>query len=224
MHLYIKKGRKDNKENYRLVSILPTLSKILERILFEQVSVYFDKFLSDQQCEFRKGYSTQHCLLNLLEKWKNSVDKGKVFGALLTDLSKAFDCLDHELLTAKLNAYGFTLPALRLIHDYLSNRKQRTKIDDNYSSWSEILFGIPQGSVLGPPLFNIFLADLFFVLTDIDIASYADDGTPFMVENNIDNVIASLEQVSYALFNWFKNIRLKNNVDKCHVLVSTKNS
>ena len=93
-----KKGGKGNKENYRPVSILPTLSKILERILFEQISVYFDKFLSDQQCGFRKGYSTQHCLLNLLEKWKNSVDKGKVFGALLTDLSKAFDCLDHELL------------------------------------------------------------------------------------------------------------------------------
>ena len=159
--------------------------------------------------------------MNLLEKWRNSVDKGKSFGALLTDLSKAFDCLDHELITAKLNTYGFTLPALRLIHDYLSNRKQRTKIDDNYSSWSEILFGVPQGSILGPLLFNIFLADLFFVLKDIDIASYADDSTPFIVENNIDNVIASLEQVSDALFNWFKNNRLKNNVDKCHVLVST---
>ena len=110
-----KKGRKDNKDNYRPVSILPTLSKILERILFEQISVYFDKFLSDQQCGFRKGYSTQHCLLNLLEKWKNSVDKGKAFGALLTDLSKTFDCLDHELL----NAYGSTLSALGLIHDYL---------------------------------------------------------------------------------------------------------
>ena len=110
---------------------------------------------------------------------------------------------------------------MRLIHDYVSNRKQRTKIDDNYSSWSEILFGVPQGSILGPLLFNIFLADLFFVLKDIDIASYADDSTPFIVENNIDNVIASLEQVSDALFNWFKNNRLKNNVDKCHVLVST---
>ena len=109
------------------------------------MSVYFDKFLSDQQCGFRKGYSTQYCLLNLLEKWKNSVDKGKSFGALLTDLSKAFDCLDHELLTVKLNAYGFTLPALRLIHDYLSNRKQKAKINDNYNSWSEILFGVPQG-------------------------------------------------------------------------------
>ena len=69
-------------------------------------------YQTDQQCGFGKGYSTQHCLLNLLEKWKNSVDKGKVFGALLTDLSKAFDCPDHELLTAKLHAYGFTLPAL----------------------------------------------------------------------------------------------------------------
>ena len=82
------------------------------------MSVYFDNFLSDQQCGFRKGYSTQHCLLNLLEKLKSSVDKGKSFGALLTDRSKAFDCLDHELLTAKLNANGFTLPALRLIHGY----------------------------------------------------------------------------------------------------------
>ena len=140
---------------------------------------------------------------------------------MLTNLSKAFDCLDHELLTAKPNAYGFTLPALRLIHNYLSNRKQRTRIDDTYSSCSEILFGVPQGSILGPLLFNIFLADLFFVLKDIDISSYGDDNTPFVVENNIDNVIASLEQVSDASLNWFKNNRLKNNVDKCHVLVST---
>ena len=162
--------------------------------------------------------------MNLLEKWKNCVDKGKAFGALLTDLSKAFDCLDHELLIAKLNAYRFNLPALRLIHDYLTNRKQRTKIDDNYSSWLEILFGVPQGSILGPLLFNIFLADLFFIIKDIDIASYADDTTPFIVENNIENVIASLEQVSEDLFNWFKNNRLKSNADKCHVLVSTSKS
>ena len=159
--------------------------------------------------------------MNLLENWKNSVDKGKSFGALLIDLSKSFDCLEHELLTAKLDAYGFTLLALRLIHGYLSNRKQRTKIDDSYSSWSEILFGVPQGSILGPFLFNIFLADLFFMVKDIDIASYADDSTPFIVENNTDNVIASLEQVSDALLNWLKNNVLKNNVDKCHVLVST---
>ena len=76
----------------------------------------------------------------MLETWKRSVDKGKVFGALLTDLSKAFDCLNHELLTAKLNAYGFSLPALRLINDYLSNRKRRTKIENTYSTWLDIGF------------------------------------------------------------------------------------
>ena len=85
-----------------------------------------------------------------------------------------------------------------------SNRKSKTKIDDNYSSWSEILFGVPLRSILDPLLFNIFL-DLFFVVKDIDIASYANDRTPFIIENNID-VIASSEQVSDALFSWFKII------------------
>ena len=84
---------------------------------------------------FRKGLSNQQCLLVLLKKWKKPVDRCKAFDALLTDLSKTFECLDHELLMAKLNAYGLNLPTLRLIHDYLSNRKQRTKISYSYSEW-----------------------------------------------------------------------------------------
>ena len=129
----------------------------------------------------------------MLKAWKRSVDKGKVFDALLTDLSKAFDCLDHELLTAKLNAYGFTLSALRLINDYLSNRKQRTKIENTYSTWLDIIFGVPQGSILRPLLFNVFLADLFFTVNDIDIASYADGNTPYMIADNVNDLITSLE-------------------------------
>ena len=84
---------------------------------------FFESTLSNQECVFRKDLSTQQCLLVLLEKWKRFVDTGKAFGALLTDLSKPFDCLDHELLIAKLNVYGLSLRALRLIHDNLSNRK-----------------------------------------------------------------------------------------------------
>ena len=103
--------------------------------MFRQISSSMDSYLSKQQCGFRKGYSTQYCLLVMLEKWKNAVDKGKCFGALLTDLSKAFDCLSHELLIAKLHAYDFELSALKLIQSYLSNRKQRTKINATYSSW-----------------------------------------------------------------------------------------
>ena len=90
-------------------------------------------------------YRNHSSITAMLEKWKRSIDNGKMFGALLTDLSKAFDCIDHELLIAKLNPYGFSLTALKLMHSYLSNRKQRTKINSSYSSWLEIIFGVPQG-------------------------------------------------------------------------------
>ena len=85
-----------------------------------------------------------------------------MFGALLADLSKAFDCLNHELLIAKLNAYGFSLPALKLVNDYLSNWKQRTKVNRTYSSWLEIIFGVPQASIFDPFLLSIFLAYMLF--------------------------------------------------------------
>ena len=109
--------------------------------MFKQISEFFENIFSKNQCGSRKGHSTQQCLLATLEKWKRSVDSGKAFGALLTDLSKALDCLDHELLIAKLNAYGFSLPALRLIHDYLSHRKQRTRVNSSYREWLAVMFG-----------------------------------------------------------------------------------
>ena len=129
--------------------------------MFKQMSRFFDDIFSRYQYGFRKGFSTQQCLLALLEKWKRSIERGKKFGALLTDLSKAFDCLNHDLLIAKLNAYGCSLPALRLIHDYLSNRKQRTKINNSYSTWMEIIFGVPQGSTIGLPFSSIFSLQIF---------------------------------------------------------------
>ena len=102
--LIYKKGKRDLKDNYRPVSVLPFLSKLYERSMFKQISEFFENIFSKNQCGFRKGHSTQQCLLAMLEKWKRSVDSGKAFGALLTDLSKPFDCLDHELLIGKLNA------------------------------------------------------------------------------------------------------------------------
>ena len=149
-------------ENFRAVIILLTLSKIFEKCMFAQMSTFFDNIFLNQQYGFRKGYSTQHCLLVMLETRKRSVEKGKIFGTLLIDPLKVFDCLDHELLAAKLNAYGFSLPALRLISDYLSNRKQSTKIDNTYSTWSDIIFGIPQGEIRGPVLFNILFTRFVF--------------------------------------------------------------
>ena len=142
-------------------------------------------------------------------------------GALLTDLSKAFDCLYHDLLIEKLNAYGFSLPALRLIHNYLLNRKQRTRINNSYNTWMEIAFGVPQGSILGPFLFNIFLVDLFFIVNSMDNANYVDGNTPYATANDIDSLIVSFEKASKSLFTWFDNNLMKINADKCHLLVSS---
>ena len=111
--------------------------------MVKKLSQFFENILSQYNCGFRKGFSTQlladSCLLTMLEKSKRPVDNSKMFGALQTDILKAFDCLGHELLIAKLNAYGFSLTALKLEHNYLSNRKQRTKIYSSYSSLLEII-------------------------------------------------------------------------------------
>ena len=141
--------------------------------------------------------------------------------ALYLTISKAFDCLNHELLIAKLNAYGFTLPALKLIHNYLSNRKQRVRANDSYSLWQDILFGVPQGSILGPLLFNIFLTDLFFTLNNTEIANYADYTTPYAVSDNIDDLISSSERFPKDLLKWFDDNLMKSNPEKCHLLVSS---
>ena len=156
----------------------------------------------------------------MIEKWKKSVDNGGVFGALLTDLCKAFDCILHDLIIAKLEAYGFHIDALKLIHDCLSDRKQRVKVNNAYSSWKDIFYGVPQGSILGPLLFNIHLCDLFYFLEDLDIASYADDTTIYTVSEKKESVIRALETSSSLLFGWFNNNFMKANSDKSHLIMS----
>ena len=219
-----KKGFKGSKENYRPVSILPVISKIFEKLISKQITNFMEPLFSKYQCGFHRGFSAQDCLLAMLEKWKSVVDKGKIFGILMTDLSKAFDCLSHELIIAKLNAYGFSLPALKLMQSYLTERMQRTKINQAYSSWEEILSGVPQGSILGPILFNIFLSDLFLIVQNTDFASYADDNTIYNAGGNIEEVILSLQESSKKLFKWFSDNQMKSNGDKCNLLVSTNDT
>ena len=103
----LKKEDPNNKANYRPISLLPLISKIFERVLFEQIEKFSEKILSPKLCGFRKGHSTPHALLNLLKNWQKTLDKSGVIGTVLNDLSKAYDCLPHDLLIAKLSAYGF---------------------------------------------------------------------------------------------------------------------
>ena len=122
-----KKKSKNSRDNYTPVSILSNIYKIYEICIYDQIQLFFDSLLCKYQCRFRRGYIAQHCMITLIKKWNKSVDNGGAFGALLTDLSKAFDCLPRELLISKLLAYGFDKNSLNLIHSYLSNRKQITK-------------------------------------------------------------------------------------------------
>ena len=160
----------------------------------------------------------------MLGKFQESVDKGNEFGALLTDLSKAFDCIDHKLLIAKLFWYGVSPSSLNLIFSHLSNRSQRVKIKTSCSDKSNVEYGVPQGSILGPLLFNIDLIDLFFECDDSEIASYADDTTPYSCADDIPSVITQLQSTTSKLFSWFTNNHIKVNPGKCHILLGSKNA
>ena len=207
------------KENYRPVSLLPVVSKIFEKLMQKQMKTFIESFLSPYLCGYRKGYNAQYALLAMIEKWKESLDnKGGFAGAILMDLSKAFDTINHELLIAKLEAYGFDDSALETMHSYLSDRWQRTKVNTSFSTWRELLCGVPQGSVLGPILFNIYLNDLFYQL--FDVCNFADDTTLYACDMKLENIINQLEDNAYTAILWFENNYMKLNQSKCHFLTS----
>ena len=203
------------------MSTLPSISKIYKRLLYSQIETFIENKLSHNQYGFRKGYSAQYCLIKMLEKWKSALDNKKHTGALLTDLLKGFDCINHDLMIAKLEAYGFEYKALKLIYSYLTNRSQRVKVNSEYSTWSRIQTGVPQGSILGPPLFTIYLSDLFLFFENKDIASYANDNTPYTDKDNMYQVIIELEENSKVLIDWINDNYMKANPDKFHILLSS---
>ena len=135
------------------------------------------------------------------------------------DLSKAFDCLNHDLLIAKLEAYGFGKGALQLIHIYLDRRKQRVKVNGSFSTWKDTSAGAPQGSILGPLLFNIYLNDLFLFVSDSKICKYADDTTIYVCDRDHENIINRLENEILILSEWFQNNYMRLNSEKCHLMI-----
>ena len=213
-----KKDDNLDKSNYRPISILPAISKIYERILFNRISKYFEAIFSDALCGFRSKHSTQHALLQLLQNWQKMLDNSKMIGTVLMDLSKAFDSLPHELLLAKLSAYGFDRRSIILIASYLSNRKQRTKVGSELSLWLDIIIGVPQGSVLGPLLFNIFINDLMYITQSSSICNFADDNTIYCCNNNILDLNNTLQNEVLVFLEWFENNQLVANPDKFQLM------
>ena len=152
--------------------------------------------------------------------WRKALDEHKVAGAVLTDLSKAFDCIPHDLLIAKLHAYGFGKSSLKFILTYLTERTQRTKVDGIYSSERKLKYGVPQGSILGPLLFNLFLNDIFFFIKESNLANYADDTTAYLSKQGVFPFLHALKSETEIVLEWFKTNEMKSNSEKCHLIVA----
>ena len=206
------------KGNYRPISILAALSKIYERNMGVQMNSHFNGILSPLLSGFRQGYSTQHALFRATETWKRCLDINGIAGTILIDLSKAYDCIPHDLLIAKLEAYGFGKNALKLVYSYLTNRKQRVKVGSAYSTFQNISTGVPQGSVLGPLLFNIFINDMLYLDLESEICNFADDTTIYASDRVIDNVIVKLEEDLQKILDWFKENGMCANPAKFQIM------
>ena len=211
-------GDNSIKENFRPISVLSALSNIYERVLSQQILPFVVTKFSNLLCVFRECHSPQHALIRLVEQCRKSLDNRGIVGLVLMDLSKAFNCISHGRLIAKLEAYGFGIDSLRLIFDYLTPRKQRVKTNSTYSSWLEITSGIPQGSVLGPLLFNIYINDLTFFIENSKLCNFADDNTLFASDSRLERVISLLENDIQKTLIWFESNMMVANLSKFQVM------
>ena len=211
-----------SKLNYPPVNVLSHASEISERIVFNQMDLFFESTFSPNLTAFRKNHSTQNASLNMIEKWKHAIDKGKKVGTIFMDLSKAFDTLNHNLLLAKLTAYGFSFNAIKFVQRYLSEQFQRVNINNNFSKWCKILLVVSQGSILGPLLFKIFINDILYFIQDAYICNFADDNSLYSIEDNLKEVKAILKKNFELLQEWFYENHMVLNPGKCHYLVINK--
>jgi hypothetical protein len=218
-----KKGLMENPENYRPISILPTLSKVFEKIAYNQIYSFFDsnKLFANQQFGFRSGLSTISAVSDFINQVSEGLDGSQSTAAVFCDLSKAFDSVDYDILLTKLRYYKFSAKSLSWIQSYLTDRYQRTIIKKNgkrsVSTWGKIKYGVPQGSILGPLLFLIFVNDLPQNVSS-NLIQYADDTTAIVKAKNSNDLKVKLDSSLLELSNWFSVNGLKLNSSKTQIL------
>ena len=207
------------KANFRPVTVLPAFAKVFERIIHMQMTEHFEGIFHDFMFAYRKFHGCAAALLTLTEHWREELDKRKVIAAVATDLSKAFDCLPHDLILEKLKFYGMNDNSVSLLQSYLSSRYQRVKLGQTFSTWMGVSAGVPQRSLLGPLLFNIFMNDLVFAIKNCRLINYADDSKlylshqdPLVVQDGINQDLANTIQ-------WFQQNGMIANPEKYQAVV-----
>ena len=206
--------------NFRPISVLPVLSKVLskvlERVLHNQIQLHLIKYdlLCPHQSGFHTGYSTQDVLLHITDKWLKAIDEGKYTGTVFLDLAKAFDTVDHSILCTKLTYYGFRGPSYDLLCNYLAERQQRVSFNGDLSNWGAISIGVPQGSILGPLLFALYINDLPSVVNHCMLHLFADDAELHCSHSDLDVVETCLQSDLDSVASWLLSSHLCLNVVK----------
>ena len=194
-----------SKFNFRPTSVLPALSKVYECFMNKQVTLFANTRLSSLMCGFSNGYSAQEAFFSLVEACCSTLDKKCYLGTVMMDLSEAYDYIPHDLLIARLAAYGFGLKCLKLFSSLLSSRKQHVKYGNSYSEWQNIESGVPQGSVMGPLLFNSFMNDFTHAITKSEFCNFADDNAIYAYSQNLEHPVSCVKDDTYNALCWLRD-------------------
>ena len=210
-----KKADKTGPGNYRPVSVLNVMSKILERVVYDQINSYLSEngLLYKYQSGFRNSYSTESCLINLTDYIRTEIDNGKYCGMVLLDLQKAFDTVDHDILLYKLKAMGMSKLCVKWMSSYLVNRKQVVDVHGTVSSFYNVTCGVPQGSILGPLLFLIYVNDMVDAV-NCRLILYADDSTLIVSGKSIEDIENSLCAEMNSISKWLIDNKLSLHMGK----------
>ena len=205
-----KKGMSTDMDNYRPISVLPVVSKVLERVVHHQLHSFLSehKLLSPFQCGFRRNHSTEFAAIAFSDCIRRGMDLGLLTGAVFIDLSKAFDSVDHEILISKLESYELKDIELDWFRNYLTDRKQLVRFGKEFSDPCLITLGVPQGSILGPLLFALFVNDLPIVLKRCQILMCADDTVMYFTASNAQEISSTLTSELSKVNDWLVDNRL----------------
>ena len=218
-----KNGEKDNVNNYRPISILPTLSKIIEKWIQIKLMNYLDKYtlLHKNQSGFRKNHSTESALILMTDTWLKAINEGKLVGCAMIDFRKAFDLVDHQLLLNKLHIYKFSDMSLSWFKSYLDNRTQQVVVNNSSSVSGNVMCGVPQGSILGPLLFLLFINDLPLSLQNLPIwvDLYADDTTLYGTALDKSSLEINLQKALDSVHTWCLENGMLLNTEKTKLML-----